>query len=234
MGKGKLEKFAMVSDYDNCVEPTMDEARHEGIQLKGKWKKEFFKNDNPITVELACGGGEYTVGLAEMYPEKNFIGVDIKGNRIWKGATKAIEKGLNNVGFLRTRIDFIDNCFAEGEVDEIWITFPDPQPQKNRARKRLTNSMFLGRYKKFLKPGGKIRLKTDSDFFYECTKETIQEESLEVLFDCDDIYVKYTPDNPDTQLAKELALKTFYEQMWLEEGKTIKYIEFNLEALKTA
>lgn len=231
MGKGKLEKFAMVSEYDNCVEPTMEEARHTGIQLKGKWNKEFFKNENPITVELACGGGEYTVGLAEMYPDRNFIGVDIKGNRIWKGATKANQKGLKNVGFLRTRIDFIDNCFGEAEVDEIWITFPDPQPQKNRSRKRLTNQLFLGRYKKFLKPGGKIRLKTDSDFFYECTKEVIAEEGLEVLFDCDDIYVKYTPENPDTQLTKELSLKTFYEQMWLEEGKTIKYIEYKLDNL---
>lgn len=232
MGKGKLEKFSMVTEYENCVEPGYDEARLNHIPLYGNWNKDFFKNDNPITVEFACGGGEYTVGMAEMYPDRNFIGVDIKGNRIWKGATKAIQNGLKNVGFLRTRIDFSANCFAPGEVDEIWITFPDPQPQKNRARKRLTNKLFLSRYKQFLKPGGKMRLKTDSDFFYECTKETIAEEELEVLFDCDDIYVKYTPNNPDTQLAKELALKTYYEQMWLEEGKTIKYIEYKLDNLK--
>ena len=139
MSKGKLEKFAMIKAYKNCVEPSMEEVMNTGIELKGKWNSTFFKNNNPITVELACGGGEYTVGMAEMYPDRNFIGVDIKGNRIWKGATKAIEKKLNNVGFLRTRIDFIANCFAKNEVDEIWITFPDPQMNKNRRRKRLTN-----------------------------------------------------------------------------------------------
>jgi len=232
MSKGKLEKFAMVSDYANCVEPSMDEAMNTGIALKGKWNKEFFKNDNPITVELACGGGEYTVGMAEMYPDRNFIGVDIKGNRIWKGATKAIQKGLDNVGFLRTRIDFIANCFAKNEVDEIWITFPDPQMNKNRRRKRLTNKLFLNRYNQFLKAEGKMRLKSDSDFFYEFTKEVIEEKGLEVLFDCDDIYKKYTPQNPDTQLTNELSLKTFYENMWLEEGKTIKYIEYSLANFK--
>ncbi|MDA9329068.1 tRNA (guanosine(46)-N7)-methyltransferase TrmB [Flavobacteriales bacterium] len=231
MSKGKLEKFAMLADYANCVEPSMDEARLGSIPLRGKWHKDFFKNDNPLTVELACGGGEYTVGMAEMYPDRNFIGIDIKGNRIWKGATKAIEKDLTNVGFLRTRIDFIINCFAEGEVDELWITFPDPQPNKNRRRKRLTNKLFLGRYKQVLKPGGKLRLKTDSDFFYEFTREVIKEEGLELSFECDDIYVKYTPENSGTKLGKELALKTFYEKMWLEEGKTIKYIEYFLDKL---
>ena len=218
----------MVSDYENCVEPAMDEVMHTGIALKGKWHQEFFKNDNPIVLELACGGGEYTVGLAELYPEKNFVGVDIKGNRIWKGATKALDKGLKNVGFLRTRIDFIANCFAKGEVDEIWITFPDPQPQKNRRRKRLTNAMFLNRYKSFLKPEGKMRLKTDSTFFYEFTKEVIEEQQLEVLFDCDNIYEDYLPQHPDSALAKELEIKTFYERMWLDEGKKIKYIEYKL------
>jgi len=229
MSKGKLEKFAMISEYKNVVEPTMEEAMHSGIALKGKWKKEFFKNNHPITVELACGGGEYTVGMAAMYPERNFIGVDIKGNRIWKGATKAIEQNLNNVGFLRTRIDFIANCFSKDEVDEIWITFPDPQMNKNRRRKRLTNKLFLSRYQKFLKSKGKMRLKSDSDFFYEFTKKVIEEKSLDILFDCDDIYSKYTPQNPDSRLTKELLLKTFYENMWLEEGKKIKYIEYTLD-----
>ena len=232
MSKGKLEKFAMIKDYQNCVEPTMDEVMKTGLYLKGAWNKKFFKNDNPITVELACGGGEYTVGMAEMYPDRNFIGVDIKGNRIWKGATKAIEKELTNVGFLRTRIDFIANCFGKNEVDEIWITFPDPQMNKNRRRKRLTNKLFLSRYQKFLKSSGKMRLKSDSKFFYEFTKEIIAEKNLDVLFDCDDIYTKYIPQNPDSSLAKELLLKTFYENMWLEKGKTIKYIEYRLDKLK--
>jgi tRNA (guanine-N7-)-methyltransferase len=229
MSKGKLEKFAMISDYKNVVEPSMDEAMNTGIALKGNWNKTFFNNNNPIVVELACGGGEYTIGLAAMHPNKNFIGVDIKGNRIWKGATKAIEQNLDNVGFLRTRIDFIANCFAKNEVDEIWITFPDPQMKKNRRRKRLTNKLFLSRYQKFLKANGKMRLKSDSTFFYAFTKEIIEEKGLDVIFECDDIYTKYTLQNPNTPLSKELELKTFYENMWLEKGKTIKYIEYTLD-----
>jgi tRNA (guanine-N7-)-methyltransferase len=232
MSKGKLEKFAMVTAYDHCFEPTTEEAMNpEGIEQQGKWNS-FFKNDNPITVELACGGGEYTVAMAAMYPERNFIGVDIKGNRIWKGATKAKEQGLTNVAFLRTRIDFIVNCFEKGEVDEIWITFPDPQKAKNRRRNRLTNKIFISRYKQVLKDGGKMRLKSDSTFFYEFTREVIAEEGLETAFECDNIYEDYTPQNPDTQLTKELGIKTFYEKMWLEQGKKIKYIEYFLDNLK--
>ena len=232
MSKGKLEKFAMIKEYQNCVEPTMEEVMKTGLFLKGEWNKKFFKNNNPITIELACGGGEYTVGMAKMYPNRNFIGVDIKGNRIWKGATKAIEQKLTNVGFLRTRIDFISNCFGKNEVDEIWITFPDPQMNKNRRRKRLTNKLFLSRYQQFLKSSGKMRLKSDSTFFYEFTKEIIAEKNLDILFDCDDIYSKYIPENSDSSLAKELLLKTFYENLWLEKGKTIKYIEYRLDKLK--
>jgi tRNA (guanine-N7-)-methyltransferase len=232
MSKGKLEKFAMIKEYQNCVEPTMEEVMKTGLSLKGVWNEKFFKNNNPITVELACGGGEYTVGMAKMYPNRNFIGVDIKGNRIWKGATKAMEQKLTNVGFLRTRIDFISNCFGKNEVDEIWITFPDPQMNKNRRRKRLTNKLFLSRYQQFLKSSGKMRLKSDSKFFYEFTKEIIAEKNLDILFDCDDIYSKYIPQNSDSSLAKELLLKTFYENMWLEKGKTIKYIEYRLDKLK--
>ena len=232
MSKGKLEKFAMIKEFKNCVEPSIEEVMITGIELKGKWNRTFFKNNNPITVELACGGGEYTVSMAEIYPDRNFIGVDIKGNRIWKGATKAINKKLNNVGFLRTRIDFIANCFAKDEVNEIWITFPDPQMKKNRRRKRLTNKLFLSRYQQFLKSDGKMRLKSDSTFFYEFTKEIIAEKNLEILFDCDDIYKKYIPKHPNSQLAKELSIKTFYENIWLESGKTIKYLEYRLTNLK--
>lgn len=233
MSKGKLQKFAMIASYDHVLEPTNEEAMSaDGIDMKGKWRKEFFKNDKPITLELACGGGEYSVAMAELYPERNFLGVDIKGNRIWKGATKAIELGLNNVGFLRTRIDFIANCFEANEIDEIWITFPDPQQSKNRRRNRLTNKIFLTRYRYILKNGGKIRLKSDSDFFYEFTREVIAEEGLEIAFECDDIYNNYTAKNPDSQLTKELEIKTFYEEMWLSDGKTIKYIEYFLDNLK--
>ena len=211
MAKGKLEKFAMLGTYEHVLEPTNEEAMSDaGIAMKGKWRKEFFKNDKPITVELACGGGEYTVAMADLYPDRNFLGVDIKGNRIWKGATKALEQGLDNVGFLRTRIDFLTKCFDENEVDEIWITFPDPQKSKNRRRNRLTNKIFLSRYKHVLKDGGKMRLKTDSTFFYEFTREVIAEEGLETAFECNDIYKDFTPQNPDAQLTKELGIKTFY------------------------
>ncbi len=232
MAKGKLEKFAMLGAYEHVLEPTNEEAMSEaGIAMKGKWKKEFFKNDNPITVELACGGGEYTVAMAALYPDRNFLGVDIKGNRIWKGATKALEQDLSNVGFLRTRIDFIDKCFEANEVDEIWITFPDPQKSKNRRRNRLTNKIFLSRYKHILKDEGKMRLKTDSTFFYEFTREVIAEEGLDTAFESNDIYKDFTPQNPESQLTKELEIKTFYENMWLGDGKTIKYIEYFLDKL---
>lgn len=226
MGKDKLRKFKEVEEFEHCIEPTFDEAMHNGLYLQNKWKSDFFKNDLPIVLELACGGGEYTVGLGERYPEKNFIGVDIKGNRIWKGAKKSFLNGMKNIGFLRTRIDFIANCFGENEVDEIWITFPDPQPQKNRKRKRLTNPLFLNRYRKILKEDGWIRLKTDSDFFFEFTLEVIETFNLETKIVVRDVYNEYIPNHPDTALAEELAIKTYYEQKWLDQGKTIKYVAF--------
>lgn len=228
MGKDKLKRFAEVAEFPNVLEPTWDDAYNNEYPLKGKWAKDFFKNDNPIVLELACGGGEYTVGLAQLHPDKNFMGIDIKGNRIWKGAKIALETGLNNVGFLRTRIDFIENFFTENEISEIWITFPDPQREKNRARKRLTNSMFLGRYRKFLAKNGKLRLKTDSTFLYEFTKEIIATENLTALVDSNDIYNKLCPAQPESILTKELAIKTYYEKKWLKEGKLIKYLEYKL------
>src|ERR1700741_3045797 len=151
----KLEKFAEFDTFKNCTFLPFEKIK-ERHPLSGKWKQEFFKNENPIVLELGCGKGEYSVGLAKNSPNKNYIGVDIKGNRIWTGATEALASKLNNVAFIRTRIDFIDHCFRENEVSEIWITFPDPQPQKTRARKRLTHMMFINRYKKFLKPGGLV------------------------------------------------------------------------------
>lgn len=228
MGKDKLKRFAEVAEFPHVLEPTWDDALNNEYPLKGKWAKDFFKNENPIVLELACGGGEYTVGLARLHPEVNFMGIDIKGNRIWKGAKIALKEGLKNVGFLRTRIDFIENFFAENEISEIWITFPDPQREKNRARKRLTNAMFLDRYRKFLKQSGKLRLKTDSTFLYEFTQEVIEEQQLNVLVNSDDIYTKLCPNQPESMLTKELAIKTFYEKKWLEEGKLIKYLEYEL------
>ena len=228
MGKDKLKRFAEVAIFTNVIEPTWDQAMNQEFEFKGKWNADYFKNDNPIVLELACGGGEYTVGLAAMYPNKNFIGVDIKGNRIWKGAKKAIENNLNNVGFLRTRIDFISNFFVANEISEIWITFPDPQPQSPRQKKRLTHPIFLNRYKQFLKADGKIRLKTDSTFLYEFTKEIIEQEKLTVFVDSDNIYEVLIPQQPESELSQELHLKTHYEKMWLKEGKKIKYLEFGI------
>lgn len=228
MGQDKLRKFAEVAEFKNCVEPSREEAMTDGLSLKGNWQKEFFKNDNPIVLELACGGGEYSVALAEMYPNKNFIGIDIKGNRIWKGASKAIEKGITNVGFLRTRIDFLQNCFEENEVSEIWITFPDPQPQSNRRRKRLTHPIFLNKYQTILKPEGIVRLKTDSSLLYEFTNEVVTDFKLPVKDNTANVYEEFVINCDRKELVDELHIKTYYEKKWLEEGKKIKYISFSL------
>lgn len=228
MGKDKLKRFAEIEDFENVVEVSYSETVSQDFQLQGKWKKDFFKNENPVVLELACGGGEYTVGLARLYPNINFIGVDIKGNRIWKGAKIAIEENLKNVGFLRTRIDFIDQFFGPNEVQDIWITFADPQPQKNRARKRLTHPLFLNRYRKFLEPQGKIKLKCDSELLYDFTKEVIQEQKLKVSRDHSDIYSDEFQNAIPKSLQSELDIKTFYERKWLAEDKKIKYLEFEL------
>ena len=210
--KGKLEKFAEVTAFANCFE--YDKS------MRGKWASEYFKNDHPITVELACGKGEYTIGLAERYPDRNFIGIDVKGNRIWKGANYALENKLNNVAFHRMMIGNIEEFFEAGEIDEFWITFPDPQHAKER--KRLTNPMFLQRYRNISKEGAVMNLKTDSSRFYDYTKEVIMEQNLELLADSDDIY------NWE-QIPEELMnIQTFYEKMWLAEGKKIKYLKFEI------
>ncbi len=226
MGKDKLKRFADVAQFSNCVEEPAVAFEDKKIDLAGKWRSDFFKNNNPVVLELACGGGEYTVGLAQLYPNVNFIGVDIKGNRLWKGAKIALENGLKNVGFLRTRIDFIDRCFDTNEVDEIWITFPDPQMQNNRKRKRLTHPVFINRYIEILKPEGKIRLKSDSTFLYLFTQTLCKEFNLKVEVDCADIYANLQ--QFPIELQNELNLKTYYEQKWLQMGKKIKYLQFQL------
>ncbi|MCF8423980.1 MAG: tRNA (guanosine(46)-N7)-methyltransferase TrmB [Bacteroidia bacterium] len=220
----KLEKFAELNTFLNTF------AFHhfdipKGFVKKGKWQMDVFKNDNPIVVELGCGRGEYTIGLSKNNLSKNFIGVDVKGNRMWTGAKHAIINQMNHVAFLRTRIDFIDLCFNENEVSEIWITFPDPQPQKNRARKRLTNpDFFLNRYKKILKPGGLIHLKTDNTFFYEYTMEVIKERNLPLIFATDDLY--HNCPNGREELT---AIKTYYETLFTVRGERIKYCCFKLD-----
>lgn len=219
---GKLEKFAELKTFNNTFDFEFVNLE-KGFDLKGQWHEKVFKNNHPIVVELGCGRGEYTIGLAENNPNKNFIGVDIKGNRIWTGAKHAIDNKLNNVAFLRTRIDFIDYCFAENEVSEIWITFPDPQPQKTRERKRLTNpKFFLSRYKKFLKPNGLIHLKTDNTGFYEYTMEVIKNENLKLHFATNNLY-----QNCPTDRGELTQIKTYYEQLFTAKGEDIKYCCFS-------
>jgi tRNA (guanine-N7-)-methyltransferase len=218
----KLEKFEELETFSNCFKFFFENIP-AGFAVKGEWRNTLFHNQNPIVLELGCGKGEYTIGLAQKHPEKNFIGVDIKGNRIWTGAKSAIDNKLQNVGFLRTRIDFIDHCFAPNEVDEIWITFPDPQPQKTRERKRLTHPMFLGRYRKFLKKDGIVHLKTDSTSFYEYTLQVIKEENLPLLWHTNDLYKNCPADRQEL-----ITIKTYYEALFTAKGEDIKYVCFRL------
>jgi tRNA (guanine-N7-)-methyltransferase len=218
----KLEKFEDFNGFSNCF-TLYFENKETGLPLKGKWHKDHFKNNDPIVLELGCGKGEYSVGLAKNNPDKNYIGVDIKGNRIWTGATEALQAKLNNVAFIRTRIDFIDHCFNENEVSEIWITFPDPQPQKTRTRKRLTNMLFINRYRKFLKPGGLVHLKTDSTSFYNYTLEVIKENGFTLLFNTDDLY-----ENCPAGREELINIKTHYEKLFTEKGEKIKYCCFKI------
>jgi tRNA (guanine-N7-)-methyltransferase len=189
--------------------------------LKGNWNKVFFKDDQPIVLELGCGKGEYTVNLGEKFPDKNFIGIDIKGNRIWRGGKTAIELGLTNVGFLRIQIEHIEYFFEKNEVSEIWITFPDPQPKYKTERKRLTSPAFLDRYRKLLKPNGIIHLKTDSRFLFDYTLKVLKEQNLPVNKSSADIYKEF----PDEEVLK---IQTFYEKKFLKQGIPITYLNFNL------
>lgn len=222
MGQNKLERFAQLETFSNTLQPKL-ENWFDTSELKGKWNAEIFKNNNPIVLELGCGKGEYTVGLGRQYPDKNFIGVDRKGNRIWKGAKTALEEGLDNVRFLRVMIDKIDQFFAPGEVSEIWITFPDPQPQLSRVRKRLTNPKFLAKYKNMLPADGIIHLKTDSQLLHEYTLEVIEEGKHKLLFKTNDLYA-----HPEIKNDPILGIQTFYESLFLEQGMPITYLKFQL------
>lgn len=214
MGKDKLRKFAEIDTFSNVYQ------LEEGEILKGQWAKKHFGNTHPIVLELACGKGEYSVHMARHFPERNFIGVDFKGNRIWRGAKTALEEEIPNVAFLRIRIEDILGYFAEGEVAEIWITFPDPQPQKSRIKKRLTNPVFLEKYRQILTPRGIMHLKTDNDGLYEYTLETLLDQSL-------NIHIK-TPDLYQSEWIDEvLSIKTYYEQKYLALNKNINYLRWS-------
>ena len=221
MGKDKLRRFAAVKSFNNFFEPVIKEP----FPMKGKWRTTYFRNENPIVLELGCGKGEYSVGLAKHYPERNFIGVDIKGARMFIGAEEALNNEMTNVAFLRTRIDFITDYFEAGEVDEIWLTFSDPQPKK--PRKRLSSPLFIDRYKSILKPGGIVHMKTDSDLLFEYTEEQIKEHGYECLELTWDLYGEL-PENIDPKTREIFHIKTHYEQLFTAKGATIKYAKFKI------
>ena len=225
----KLARFADIGKFGNCVEVPLAHELKE-FALKGSWAKDHFKNDNPITLELACGKGEYSTGQATLYPDRNFLGIDIKGNRIWIGAKYALENNLKNVGFLRTRIDHIANLFGPEEVAEIWIIFPDPQLQANRERNRLTSANFIERYRQILKKDGIIQLKTDNFPLFQYTQEVIAELGLKTLCESTDVYADLEKGENEFLCAREreLRIRTYYEGLWLEEGRKINYIAFTL------
>lgn len=229
MSKNKLQKFAEMAGFPNVFQnfnfkqPQLIGANHQKVEMVGQWGAKHFGNKQPITLELACGRGEYTVALAERYPDRNYIGVDIKGARIHKGAKYALEKELTNTAFLRTRIELIDQFFAEGEIDEIWITFPDPFLRESKANRRLSHPFFIEKYRKFLKKGGQIHLKTDSLPLYEFTLEIVPDvPGLKILERCSDIY-------GSDKLAKDLDIKTYYENMHLNRDLKITYLRLQLD-----
>lgn len=221
MGKNKLKKFAEMEGFACALQYPREKLLETGFPHRGSWNESFFAQSSPIVVELGCGKGEYTVGLAKAYPDRNHIGVDIKGARMWSGAKTVEEEKIRNAAFLRAEIENIREFFTPGEVDEIWITFPDPQMQK--VRKRLTSSRFLGYYREILKPDGIVNLKTDSPFLYEYTRRLVELNQFEVLANTDDLYGSGKADPVS-------SIKTFYEQQWLSRGKKIKLLSFRLPA----
>ena len=228
MGKGKLAKFADMERYENVFQYPFSVVDNVPFEMKGHWREQYFNNDNPIVLELGCGKGEYTVGLAKLFPDINFIGVDIKGARMWTGATQALNEGLKNVAFLRTNIEIIDRFFEKDEVQEIWLTFSDPQ-MKN-PRKRLTSSYFLERYRRFLVNDGIIHLKTDSNFLFTYTTYLVEKNHLPLIVRTDDLYNQSRSEESEVKsdLILPRSIQTYYESMWIERGLNIKYMKIQL------
>jgi tRNA (guanine-N7-)-methyltransferase len=221
--KNKLKRFKENETFNNVFQPTRSDLVEGSYELKGNWRQQFFNNNNPLVLELGCGKGEYSVELAKKYPDKNFIGIDIKGARFWRGAKTAIQENITNVAFLRTQIELIEFAFAENEVDEIWITFPDPQIKYKRTKHRMTNSEFLKRYKKVLKPEGVINLKTDSEFMHGYTLGLLHGEGHEVLYANHNVYKQ------EGSPEEVTSIQTFYESQYLEQNKPITYIRFKIK-----
>ena len=221
--KNKLKRFKENETFSNVFQPTREEVISNQLPLKGKWRADFFKNNNPIVLELGCGKGEYSVGLAQRNPNKNFIGIDIKGARFWRGAKTAVENEIHNVAFLRTQIELIEHCFDADEVDEIWITFPDPQIKYKRTKHRMTNAEFLNNYKKILKPNGLMHLKTDSEFMHGYTLGLLHGLGHEVIYANHNVYKN------EGAPADVTSIQTFYESQYLEVNKPITYIQFRIK-----
>ena len=219
--KNKLKRFKENETFSNVIQPTREDVLNNTLMLKGNWNRNFFKNENPIVLELGCGKGEYSVNLATMFPEKNFLGIDIKGARFWRGAKTALAEKINNVGFLRTQIELVDFIFDENEIDEIWITFPDPQIKYKRTKHRMTNPDFLNKYKKILKPNGMVHLKTDSEYMHGYTLGLLQGLGLTIEYAHHDVY-------GTTNAPKEVTdIQTYYESQYLAINKKITYLRFN-------
>ncbi len=225
VGKNKLARWAELGTFSNVFQPQGDEVKNKDHPLRGKWRQNFFRNKNPLVVELGCGKGEYTTGLSQKFPSNNYIGVDIKGARMWRGAKTAGEQGLHNTAFIRTRIEFISSFFDSGEVDEIWLTFPDPHPGKKNANKRLTCPWFLNIYRNILKDKGIIHLKTDNDELFLYTRSLAEVNGLNILKSSTDIHQEM----PGDEIIK---IQTHYEKLFLREGSKINYLEFRLDKNK--
>lgn len=221
--KNKLKRFKENDTFANVFQPTRDALVNQEYELKGNWNKTFFKNNNPLVLELGCGKGEYSVALAQKFPNKNFIGIDIKGARFWRGAKTAVQENIPNVAFIRAQIELIEYLFEKNEVDEIWITFPDPQIKYKRTKHRMTNADFLQRYKNILKAEGVVNLKTDSEFMHGYTLGLLQGAGHEVLYANHDVYKQ--EGSPD----EVTSIQTFYEGQYLEQNKPITYIRFKIK-----